>query len=58
MIKVDQNKCIGCGLCAGKYPETFQMNLDGKSEVINNKETPGAKESIADCPVKAISLTK
>jgi ferredoxin len=57
MIKVDQNKCIGCGLCAGKCPETFQMNLDGKSELINDKNTPCAQEVVRDCPTKAISLS-
>ncbi|MFA6995168.1 MAG: ferredoxin [Patescibacteria group bacterium] len=58
MVKVDQNKCIGCGLCAGLCPETFSMNLDGKAEVIKTQETPGAKDAAASCPVEAISLTK
>ena len=29
---VDQNVCIGCGLCAGMVPEVFRMNDDGKAE--------------------------
>ena len=58
MVKVDQNKCIGCGLCASLYPDTFQMNLDGKAEVIKTPETPDAKKAAAACPVEAISLTK
>ncbi len=58
MIKIDQNKCVGCGLCAGQHPESFQMNLDGKAEVINSQETPGAQKAISDCPAGAISSVK
>jgi ferredoxin len=56
MIKVDQNTCIGCGLCAGMCPESFQMNAEGKSEVINDKVTDCAKQAESNCPVSAISL--
>jgi len=56
MVKVDQNKCIGCGLCAGTCPETFVMNLNGKSEVINSEVTDCAKNAAENCPVNAISV--
>lgn len=56
MIKVDKNKCIGCGLCAGLCPENFQMDADGKSEVIDQKVIPCVKEAAQRCPVKAISI--
>ncbi len=51
MISVDQNKCIGCGLCAGMCPEVFQMNADGKSEVIAQADKPCAQNAAASCPV-------
>lgn len=57
MIKIDQNKCIGCGLCAGLCPEVFQMNLDGKAEVINNQITAAAKNAAENCPVETIKIT-
>lgn len=57
MVKVDQSKCAGCGLCAGLCPETFQMNLEGKSEVINPATTECAKQAAANCPTEAISVT-
>ncbi|MCX6794801.1 MAG: ferredoxin [Candidatus Falkowbacteria bacterium] len=56
MVKVDKNKCIGCGICAGMCPETFQMDLSGKSEVIKNEVTDCAKKAATDCPVEAISV--
>jgi len=56
MVKVDKNKCVGCGLCASSCPETFKMDLNGKAEVIKNEVTSGAKEAAAGCPVSAISV--
>lgn len=56
MVKVDQNKCIGCGMCAGSCPETFQLNLNGKAEVIKDQVTDCAKNAAANCPVDAISV--
>lgn len=29
---VDQDMCIGCGLCEGTCPEVFRMNDEGKAE--------------------------
>ena len=56
MIKINQEKCLGCGLCASRCPDTFQMNLDGKSEVIKDKITPCAKEAAQNCPAGAIII--
>ena len=56
MVKVNQNGCIGCGLCVGLCPETFRMNDQGKSEVINDKVTDCVKNAVEACPVQVISL--
>lgn len=56
MIKVNQESCIGCGLCAGMCPDVFQMNSDNKSEVISQDNLSCAKQAIASCPVEAISI--
>lgn len=54
-IKVDQEKCVGCGMCVGLCPEVFVMNESGKSQVIGNNEEC-AKEAASACPVEAISV--
>jgi len=33
-VEVDQETCIGCGVCADMVPDVFEMQ-DGKSIVIN-----------------------
>lgn len=54
---VDQDMCIGCGLCASNLPEVFRLNDDGKAECFN---THGASEdeiqqqAIDLCPVSCI----
>jgi ferredoxin len=55
MVKVDPNKCIGCGLCAGLCPETFVIGASGKAEVVKSEVTDCAKAAAANCPVEAIT---
>jgi ferredoxin len=55
MVKVDKDKCIGCGLCASICPEVFEMNSDNKAEVIAQKNLPCVREAIDSCPVEAIN---
>lgn len=58
---VDQDTCIGCGLCPSICPEVFQMNDDGKAEeVVDEVPTTAedsAKEAADGCPVNAISTS-
>ena len=55
---VDQEKCIGCGLCTSICPEVFEMDDDGKSHVKDPKACtkPNCKEAAESCPVQAITL--
>jgi len=55
MVRVDKEKCIGCGLCAQICEEVFEMQGDGKSGVKKNKNVPCVKDAIASCPVEAIN---
>ncbi len=52
---VDQNMCIGCGMCAGMAPEIFQMNSEGQAEGYADGEASVIEDIIDSCPVAAIS---
>lgn len=56
-LKVDQDLCTGCGLCAQICPEVFEIGDDGYSHVIKGADAglPCVDEAIDQCPVGAIS---
>jgi ferredoxin len=58
-VTVDQDLCVGCGLCVGVCPQVFEMSDEGKSRVVAQpadlQAQDGCREA-ADCPVEAISL--
>jgi len=56
MVKVDPNKCIGCGVCASMCPEVFELGDDGKSHVKNPEGKCNLEEVAKSCPAGAISL--
>ena len=54
---VEQDVCIGCGLCIDMVPEVFRFNDDGKSEVYEQPkgdEAANASQALSSCPVDAI----
>ena len=53
-VKVNSEACIGCGLCVGSYPETFEFDDEGKAKVIGEIDEALADEAIANCPASAI----
>jgi ferredoxin len=55
-VYVDQDVCIGCGLCASIAPEVFRLNDDGVSEVFSQAGSNEEKiqEAIDSCPVNCI----
>jgi len=57
MIKVNQEKCIGCGLCASTCEKIFKINDEtNKAEVISQEVGEcNLEQAITDCPVEAIS---
>lgn len=56
---IDQNECIGDGLCEQICPEVFELREDGLAYVINEKPDgelkPRVDEAIEECPTGAIS---
>lgn len=57
-VTVDQEVCIGCGMCIDICPEVFKFNEDSKSEVIPEANFEDLKEKAEEakevCPVDAI----
>jgi ferredoxin len=58
MVKVNAEKCIGCGLCVSICPQVFELGDDGKAHVKKGyKKKVGCEEEAKNsCPVGAISL--
>ncbi len=54
---VDQDACIGCGLCTEICPEVFQL-VDDKSVVIGPDKCGSCdiEEAVDSCPAEAITL--
>ncbi len=61
IIKIDEEKCNGCGLCVKMLPEYYEMN-NNKAIVMKAPEGKEAlqaiQESIKKGPSKAIILIK
>lgn len=58
-IKIDKNKCIGCGTCVALCPNSFNWDQTGlKVEAVNppSDENSSLKDAAAACPVQAIEL--
>lgn len=60
-VKVNQDRCIGCGGCVSILPEVFEFNDEGLAHAI--KEVPEGKEKEAEdamkfCPGSAIEEEK
>jgi ferredoxin len=54
MIKIDKNKCIGCGICENICPEGIKI-INGKAK-IENETAECLKDAANACPRNAIIL--
>lgn len=52
-VRIDQSLCIGCGCCAGTFPEDFKIGDNGLAEAIASEAD---EEAVSVCPVGAISV--
>lgn len=57
-IRINLEKCLGCGTCAALAPNTFELNADNKSVVKNPTEDSEAAilDAAKACPTEAIEI--
>jgi len=72
IIKLERDKCIGCGSCSALCPKYFEMSDDAKSHIIGSKKLPTggdveelevikiecAESAVEACPVQCIHIEK
>ena len=56
VIKIDENKCNGCGICVGACAEGAIQIIDGKARLINEVFCDGLGACVGECPVGAITI--
>ena len=58
IIKINEDKCNGCGLCVPNCPEGALQIIDGKARLVSDLFCDGLGACIGNCPEGAISVEK
>lgn len=58
VIKINEDKCTGCGLCVPGCPEGALQIIDGKVRLISDLFCDGLGACIGECPEGAIQIEK
>jgi ferredoxin len=56
MIKIDDEKCNGCGLCIPNCPEGALQVIEGKARLVSDLFCDGLGACIGHCPEGAITI--
>src|SRR5210317_1400549 len=56
IVKIDEDKCIGCGLCVHACAEGAIKMIDGKAKLVSEIYCDGLGACLDCCPVDAISI--
>jgi Pyruvate/2-oxoacid:ferredoxin oxidoreductase delta subunit len=58
IVKIDEAKCNGCGLCANACAEGAIQIIDGKARLVNEIYCDGLGACLNCCPVDAITIER
>ena len=56
MVKIDEEKCNGCGECVPSCAEGAIQIIDGKARLLSDNLCDGLGACLGDCPLGAISI--
>lgn len=56
IIKINEEKCNGCGVCIPNCPEGALQVIDGKARLVSDIFCDGLGACIGDCPLGAIEI--
>ncbi|NFG39791.1 4Fe-4S dicluster domain-containing protein [Clostridium botulinum] len=56
IIKIDENKCTGCGLCVDACHEDAIGLINGKAQLLRDDYCDGLGDCLPSCPTNAISF--
>ena len=54
MVKIDEEKCNGCGECVPSCAEGAIQIIDGKAKLLADNLCDGLGACLGDCPLDAI----
>lgn len=58
IIKIDEDKCNGCGACIPNCPEGALQLIDGKARLVSDLFCDGLGACIGECPEGAITVVE
>jgi NAD-dependent dihydropyrimidine dehydrogenase PreA subunit len=56
IIRIDEDKCDGCGICCEGCPEGALQMIDGKARLVSEITCDGLGACIGECPQAAITV--
>ena len=56
VIKIDQEKCDGCGMCVPSCAEGAIQIVDGKAQLLADKFCDGLGACLGECPQGALTV--
>ncbi len=56
IVKIDEEKCTGCGLCVNACHEGALQMVDGKAKLIADSYCDGLGACLPECPADAITI--